>query len=162
MGPKEYDCSDMPGGEGQLTDFAAELEGMVLAMDAKFRKWDVYRSAFGEWILTAEDQGGQVFREANPQFVMALTKALCWVPLPLVPRRPQRLYRAGFVAKKSGSKWRIDYEGRDAGVLCGTKKQVEEYADRAVARSVFDSDIWDATHGWTIGKTEGVDFRYMR
>jgi len=162
MGPKEYDCSDMPGGEGQLADFAKQVDEIHSAMDQKFVKWDVYRSAGREWVLTAEMPTGQTFHETNSQYVMVLVKALCWVPLPLVPRPPQKLCRNGFVIAKLGPKWRAAYDGRDCGVSCGTKREVEQFADRAVARSNLDSDIWDATHGWTIGKTEGVDFRWMR
>ena len=162
MGPREYDCADMPGGEGQLTDLATEVEHIHSAMDEKFSKWDIYRSASREWVLTAEMPTGQTFRETNFYYIMVLAKALEWIPLPLVPRPPQRLYRNAFTPQKNGSKWRVKYLDQDCGVQCGTKKEVEEFADRQVARSNFDADIWDATHGWTVGKVEGVDFRWMR
>lgn len=162
MGPREYDCEDMPGGNGPPTDAANEVEGIISAMDAKFVRWDIYRAAGGHWVLTAELQNGQTFHETNSGFVMALVAAVDWVPLPLVPRPPVRLSRDGFTPVKSGSKWRLKYHDRDAGVQCGTRREVEAFADRSVATSNFECDIWESTHGWSRDKVEGVDFRYMR
>lgn len=134
---------------------------LVVDMDAKFTRWDVYRTATGDWRLKGE-QSAQVCEVTANGFVEAIQQALQWRALPLVPRPRDRLYREGFAAKKHGNKWRMTYLGRDCYVQCNTKKEVESYADRQVALSISAAESWESLYGWSRDKVEGVDFRWDR
>lgn len=132
---------------------------LVGDMDAKFARWDIYRTALGEWHLKGE-QSAQTCEITADGFVEAIEEALQWRALPLVPRPRERLCREHFKPKKSGSKWRIAYLGRDCCVQCDTKRAVEALADRQVALSISETDRWESEYGWSREKTEGVDFRW--
>src|SRR6056297_61469 len=134
---------------------------LVGDMDAKFTRWDIYRTAMGDWHLKGE-QSTQVCEITADGFVEAIEEALQWRALPLVPRPRERLYRENFAAKKNGSKWLMTYLGRDCCVECDTKKEAEAYADCRVALSISETDSWESMYGWSRDKTEGVDFRWAR
>lgn len=137
------------------------VRGLVGDMDVKFTRWDIHRTAMGEWHLKGE-QSTQVCELTADGFVEAIQQALEWRALPLVPRPRERLYRENFQAKKNGSKWRMTYLGRDCCVQCDTKRETHDYADRQVALSISEADSWESMYGWSRDKTEGVDFRWAR
>lgn len=134
---------------------------LVGDMDVQFTRWDIYRTAMGDWHLKGE-QSTQVCEITADGFVEAIQEALQWRALPLVPRPKERLYRENFKAKKNGSKWRMTYLGRDCYVQFDTKREAEAYADRQVALSISETDSWESMYGWSRDKTEGVDFRWAR
>lgn len=134
---------------------------LVGDMDVKFTRWDIYRTAMGDWHLKGV-QATQVCEITADGFVEAMQEALQWRALPLVPRPRERLYRENFQTKKNGSKWRMTYLGRDCYVQCDTKREAEAYADRQVALSISETDSWESMYGWSRDKTEGVDFRWAR
>lgn len=142
-------------------DASAVVRKLVGDMDIKFSRWDIYRTAMGDWHLKAE-QSTQICELNADGFVEALERALQWRALPLVPRQRERLYRENFKSKKNGGKWRVTYLGRDCYVQFSTKREAESYADRQVELSISETDSWESMYGWSREKTEGVDFRWAR
>jgi len=138
-----------------------ELKELQDQIEAKFQRWNVWRTAGKEWHFEGV-QSGVGFSINCGTVSEAFEAALKWVPLPVVPRAPMVLSPDGFRFVKSGSKWRVLYTSRDCGVSVRTKTEAAEFADRARLRSEEAYDKWRQIHGWTDFKTEGVDFRYSQ
>lgn len=139
----------------------AIVRRLIGEMDMKFTRWDIWRTAMGEWHVKGE-QSTQPFELTADGFTEALELALNWRALPLVPRPHERLYRNGFQSRKNGSKWRVSYLDRDCYIQVDTKREAEAYADRQVALSISETDSWESMYGWSRNKTEGVDYRWAR
>lgn len=136
-----------------------ELKALELQVDAKFSTWTAWPTALKEWHFQGEQEGAR-FSVTSATISEAFVSAIEWKPLPVVPRCPRQLYQGRFVPKKSGSKWRLEYDGQDCGVLVNTKREAGEAVDKFCQRSNVAVSEWQHLHGWTTSKTEGVDFRY--
>jgi hypothetical protein len=146
---------------GQIKTARETLDELFAKLDAKFKKWDVYRTALGEWCFHGEyGDGREDFDRNKDSFVEVLVEAFLFVPLPAVPRKPTVLDRNAFTPYRTGSRWRLKYLGEDWGVMTPTKTQAEQAADKFVERSRESHERWMIAYGWTIGKVEGQDFRY--
>ena len=125
-------------------------------LDEKYKKWDVYRAADGDWIVKLPDNCIR-----GDTITTALRNAAEFVPLPKYPRRPRLLSRDLFVPYKSGSNWRLRYDGDDACVSFKTKTRANEYADKIVVKQNAEVFDWDDEYADKIeGKVEGVDFLF--
>lgn len=144
-----------------MSELAKSIRELVSQADVKFTRWDVYRTALGEWHFKGE-QATQVFEVTTDGFVEAIQQALQWRALPIVPRPKERLYASGFGFAKNGNKWRVTYLSRDCCVQFDTKRDAEAYIERQVKLSQSEIDSWELMYGWSRGKVEGVDFRYAR
>lgn len=128
-------------------------------LDEKFGTWNLWRTAMGEWHISAK-QGSQEFTETCPTITDALKGALHWRAIPLVPRERRIMSDELFEVCKNGSKWRLNYDGRDWGVQFDRKRDAEKYIAKRVELSVSEHRNWESMYGWTKNATEGVDFRY--
>ena len=136
-----------------------EMGELIQNLDKKFTRWDIYRTADRAWYFTGEE-GGEACEIREWSIVDAFELALSFAPLPVVPRPPKTLQRDVFKPTRSGNKWRLLYLGSDCCVSCDTKKAVETAADIMSGHSITEYRNWHVRHGWTLGKKEGVDFRY--
>ncbi len=137
-----------------------ELKSLEQQIDAKFKQWDVWRTAGKEWHFKGEQEGAH-FSVTLPTISEAFCAALEWIPLPSVPRCPRLLSSYLFKPAKSGTKWRLNYDDRDFGIEVKTKREAEEAAERFCQRSATAFAEWQSQYSWTLTKTEGVDFRYQ-
>lgn len=144
-----------------MSDLATPVRSLIGEVDIKFTRWDIYRTALGEWHFKGE-QSTQVCELSADGFVEALEQALQWRALPLVPRPKELMYHYGFCVVKHGAKWRVKYMEKDCCVQFNAKRDAESWIERQVALSKSAFDSWECMYGWSYGKTEGVDFRYAR
>lgn len=141
------------------TEFVGQLESGI---SAKFKTWDLYRAALGGWRFVGEVDSQRCEISACG-IVEALTRAITWRPLPVVPRQVKRVSRQDCSVRQSGRRWMVEHCGDlipapYAGF--GTKRKAEEWLDQWVTNRNLAADQWRAEYGWTEGKTEGVDFRW--
>lgn len=121
--------------------------------------FDVHRSETWNWVVTVWcGRRQQSFRDER--LARAMLAAQLWTPLPQVPREPMVYTMSGFVSRKAGNHWRVDYAGRDCCVRLETKKAMMSFAEKCVARSEQHREEWIRDYGWTLERTEGVDFEY--
>ena len=139
------------------TEFVGQLESGVTA---KFKTWDLYRAALGGWrfVGAVDSQRCEI---SACGIVEALTRAITWQPLPVVPRPVKWVYRADCGLRKEGRRWIVQYHGSPVGSPWIARKQdAERWADAWVESTNRRAAQWRAEYGWTEGKTEGVDFRW--
>jgi hypothetical protein len=139
---------------------ASDVDAMAATLDDRYGPggWDLWRAAIGGWVVKIESDKSTHSRDTIGQ---ALQAAIDYKPLPVVPRRPSLFFADGASIYESGrSGWRVEYKDRDRGVLLKTKKLAEQWAKQEEQRSVEAHSSWMTNYGWTVGKQEGVDFRY--
>jgi hypothetical protein len=102
-----------------------EIEQLIQQLDQVHPGWDIYRSAAKQWCLTVNNSG-QKFVATAPAMAEAFAQAISWVPLPLVPKRPDVLSGDDFTTHKDGSKWVIRHYGHFFLGHYPTKKQATE------------------------------------
>jgi hypothetical protein len=131
-------------------------------LDDRFDRWDIYRAApmrdqvRGDWIVKMGDDG---HTKRGSTILEALRVASEFRPLPKVPRCPKPLLRELFEPYKSGSKWRLNYDGRDFAVRVDTKRRAMEVADRMVKNQADEIERWvRETLPQITGLTENIDF----
>jgi hypothetical protein len=139
---------------------ASDVDALVATLDGKYGPdgWSMWRAAIGGWVVKLESDKSTHSRGTISQ---ALQGAVNHKPLPVVPRMPGLFFAVGASIYKSGrSGWRVEYKDRDCGVLLKNKKLAEQWAKQNEERVDKAYEDWMANHGWTLGKQEGVDFRY--
>lgn len=142
---------------------AAVFSRLASQLDAKFVRWDCYRGMSGDWLVNGESHGSghKDVNTAGPDLITAMQAAVDFVVLPRVPRRPTVYLANGFAPVKMPSGWGLQYAGEPWFGLCvATKKRAVEAGQKIAARSQADHAEWMDKHGWTLSKTEGVDFRW--
>ena len=152
-----YRTDPMPESEEEA--MASDVDALVSTLDERYCMdgWAMWRAAIGGWVVKLEcDQS----THSKPTISQALQAAIDYTPLPVVPRRPSLFSAAMAREYKSGNGWRVKYQGRDCGVLLPKKKLANDWAIHEDKRSLEAYNAWMANHGWTLGKQEGVDFRY--
>jgi hypothetical protein len=90
----------------------------------------------------------------------ALQGAVNHKPLPVVPRMPIEFLAANAEIYKSGSLWRVRYDGRDCCVGARTKRAAWDWCEMTEYANKKAREDWIANYGWTLENQEGVDFRY--
>lgn len=146
----------------EVNTLSSVMRAIETAVSGKFENWDLYRAAAGGWHFIGRTADGQRCDLEAAGIPEALVAAMKWRPLPTVPRPVKRVARADFVPRKRGSHWKIDYRGQTTTDLgFPTKSAAEAWADKMVDDANRRADLWRTAHGWTEGKVEGVDFRYI-
>lgn len=138
------------------------INELAAKMRNKFDLWQLYPTGGQKWCVRGVI-GEQVFMETFPGLTEALTAALDWVPMPVIPRRPMRYVKNFMEARKDqwGKKWELWHSGRRvAGCLFKTKKAAMAAAETIVDRSNREADQWEEKYGELALKVDGVDFRY--
>ena len=138
----------------------SDVDAMVASLDGKYGPygWSMWRAAIGGWVVKLDCDKST---HSKPTIGQALQLAVDHKPLPVVPRRPSLFSAAGaIVYKVRGGGWGVEYKGRDCYVWLPTKKMAEQWAKQNEDRVDKAYDAWMTNHGWTVGKQEGVDFRY--
>jgi hypothetical protein len=138
----------------------SDVDALAAVLDERYGKdgWALWRAAIGGWVVKLDCDKST---HSKPTIGQALQLAIDHKPLPVVPRRPSLFSADGASIYKSGrSGWRVEYKDRDRGVLLKTKKLAEQWAKQEEERADKAYEDWMANHGWTLGKQEGVDFRY--
>jgi hypothetical protein len=157
---KQVDDNSLPPA-GHIQAARDVLARLFALLDAKFRMWDIYKTAMNEWCFSGTfSDGDGKFSCTRDSVIDALVDAIEFIPLPTVPRRPNVYDRKAFLPYKDGYKWRLRYLGKDFGVLTQTKTQAEQAADKIAEHSRESHERWMIAYGWTIDKVEGRDFRY--
>src|SRR5574343_1429693 len=121
-------------------------EPLVRILDERYQHvkasvpWCIYRASTGEWIVMITDRTfpGETIEEA-------LAKAVDYVPLPEIPRRPKELNVDEFEPRKSGKCWHLYYGDDFQGVL-KSKRDCLKVAPKIVARSMQAALDWDAKY----------------
>ena len=144
-------------------DGAIDVQQLIDKLDSKApQQWDVYRAALGHWVAKIK-LSGQTYETSNNLLGAALTEILEWVPLPVVPRRKPVInvddcsYEKGSYGQRP---WEIRWAGRSLGPPFATKKDAQTYAALCADRSSEAAEEWIEHYGWSLGKIEGVDFRF--
>ena len=146
--------------ESEEESMASDVDAMVSTLDERYGKngWDMWRAAIGGWVVKIESDKST---HSKPTIGQALQWAIDHKPLPVVPRRPSLFSADGADIYKAGKRgWRVEYRGRDCCVWLDTKKLAEQWAKQEEERADKAYENWMANYGWTLGKQEGVDFRY--
>jgi len=137
----------------------SDVDALAATLDERYGKngWDMYRGIFF-WIARIHKDGSTHQGDTISQ---ALQLAIDHKPLPMVPRRPSIFSASGaIVYKVRGGGWGVEYKGRDCYVWLPTKKLAEQWAKQEEERADKAYEDWMTNHGWTLGKQEGMDFRY--
>jgi hypothetical protein len=137
-----------------------DIEELIKQLDQAHPGWDIYRSAAHQWIITVNSDGQKFIAKAIPM-VEAFAKAIAWVPLPLVPKRPDVL-SGELEVRKRGTRWEITRNGLFFFGDCPTKKQATEYMTQVLERNEEAVQRWEEEWGWVKDKIEGVDFRFKQ
>lgn len=143
-------------------DVAAEtFAELVRLLDSRYERWDCHRTCTGSWFFRGE-QDGQEHDADGDTLIDAMYSATSWVPLPMIPRQPERFCRDAFAAVKRNGKWLAQYEGRDFYASFKTKKAAEAFFDQVVKTRQNEYEAWFDRFGCWLHKTEGVHFRYEK
>lgn len=144
------------------------IDGLAAQMDSTHQVWDLYRTVMGQWCVVIYDRGTPgdraTHRISGDSLMDVLSQAIEYRFLPVVPRCPDPFYPDRAVIEKSGNEWHAYYDG-DKGYLLGTTKTKKRMLEALAERSAHTERIreeWMREYGWTLTKTEGVDFRYER
>ena len=146
-----------------LTDDRIAIASAVVAelcqqMQAKYERWSIWQAcASGDWIIAA-DAGQQTYNGGHRDMIAALRNAVAWRPLPIVPRRPFVYSEALFSAVKSGGRWTLLYDRSPLSYHIESKKKAMAFGRKMSERSRQQEAEWLEKHGWSLHKTEGVDF----
>jgi hypothetical protein len=137
----------------------SDVDEMAATLDGKYGPdgWAMWRAAIGGWVVKIESDKSW---HSQPTISQALQLAIDHTPLPVVPRRPSIFSASGTIVQRSYAGFRVGHNKRDCGVSLKTKKLAEQWAKDQEKQSWEAYDDWMANHGWTLGKQEGVDFRY--
>jgi hypothetical protein len=135
-----------------------DIEQLIQQLDQTHPGWDVYRSAAKQWCITVQNSG-QKFVATAPAMAEAFAQAIAWVPLPLVPKRPDVLIGELEVCKR-GSRWEIRRNGLFFFGDYSTKKIATECMNQVMENNEEAIRRWVEEWGWVKGKVEGVDFRF--
>jgi hypothetical protein len=151
-----YGADPMPESEEEA--MASDVDEMAATLDERYGKngWDMYRGIFF-WIARIDKDGSTHHGDTIGQAIMA---AIDHKPLPVVPRRPSLFSASGADIYKSASLWRVRYDGRDCCVGARTKRAAWDWCEMTEYANKKAIENWEANYGWTLGKQEGVDFRY--
>ena len=139
---------------------ASDVDALVATLDGKYGLdgWSMWRAAIGGWVVKLESDKST---HSRGTISLALQGAVNHKPLPVVPRRPSLFSASGAtVYKVSGGGWGVEFQGHDCCVWLPTKKMAEQWAKQEEERADKVYEDWMANYGWTLGKQEGVDFRY--
>jgi hypothetical protein len=129
--------------ESEEEAMASDVDALAATLDERYGMdgWAMWRAAIGGWVVKLESDKST---HSRGTISLALQGAVNHKPLPVVPRRPSLFSADGADVYKSGSTWRVAEEWA---------KLHEKHIQQAY-------DDWMTNHGWTLGKQEGVDFRY--
>jgi hypothetical protein len=138
---------------------ASDVDAMVQTLDERYGMdgWAMWRAAIGGWVVKIESDKST---HSKPTISQALQAAIDYKPLPVVPRRPSLFSASGADIYKSASLWRVRYDGRDCCVGARTKRAAWDWCEMTEYANKKAIENWEANYGWTLGKQEGVDFRY--
>lgn len=147
---------------------ASPIDGLADQLDAMHPGWDIYRTAMGQWCVVICDRGAPGDRDSHrisgDSLVDVLSQAVEYRFLPVVPRCPDPFDPDRAVIEKSGNEWHAYYDG-DRRRSLGTTKTKKRMVEALTAWAEHTERIreeWMQQYGWTLTKTEGVDFRYER
>jgi hypothetical protein len=135
-----------------------DIEELIKQLDQTHPGWEIYRVAVGYWGITVNNSE-QKFIATAPTMAEAFAKAIAWVPLPLVPKRPDAL-SGKLEVRKRGGKWEI---WRDSQFFFGdypTKKVATECMNQMLEKNEEAIQRWEEEWGWVKDKIECVDFRF--
>ena len=138
----------------------SDVDALACVLDERYGMdgWAMWRATIGGWVVKIESDKST---HSKPTISQALKAAIDYKPLPVVPRRPSLFSADGAGIYKAGKRgWRVEYRGRDCCVWLETKKMAEQWAKQEEERADKAYEDWMANYGWTLGKQEGVDFRY--
>jgi|LakMenE18May11ns_1017448.scaffolds.fasta_scaffold9640622_1 hypothetical protein len=137
----------------------SDVDAMVQTLDERYGMdgWAMWRAAIGGWVVKIESDKST---HSKPTISQALQAAIDYKPLPVVPRRPSLFSASGADIYKSASLWRVRYDGRDCCVGARTKRAAWDWCEMTEYANKKAIENWEANYGWTLGKQEGVDFRY--
>ena len=137
----------------------SDVDAMAATLDERYGAygWSMWRAAIGGWVVKIESDKST---HSKPTISQALQLAIDHNPLPVVPRRPSIFSASGAIVCKRAGGWGVEYQGRDCHLLAGTKKLAQQWVKHEEERSWKACEDWMTNHGWTLGKQEGVDFRY--
>jgi hypothetical protein len=131
---------------------------LIAALDAKFPKWELWRTADKEWACRAF-HGDEV--QGATTLSLALQCLLEYKPLPRVPRRPTLLSLDLFTARRNGSYWNLFYDGRDWSYRHKTKKEAMQCAEKLCDASSKRCAEWADKYGELVARgKEGIDYRW--
>ncbi len=137
----------------------SDVDALAATLDERYGMdgWAMWRAAIGGWVVKIESDKST---HSKPTIGQALQLAIDHKPLPVVPRRPIEFLAANAEIYKSGSLWRVCYNGRDWCVGARTKRAAWDWCEMTEYANKKEIENWEANYGWTLGKQEGVDFRY--
>jgi hypothetical protein len=139
---------------------ASDVDALVAVLDERYGRhnWNLWSASIGGWVVKLNKEKTSHYGDTIGE---ALQAAIDYKPLPVVPRRPSLFSADGAGIYKAGKRgWRVEYRGRDCCVWLETKKMAEQWAKQEEERADKAYEDWMANYGWTLGKQEGVDFRY--
>jgi len=137
----------------------SDVDALASTLDGKYGPdgWSLWLTAIGGWVVKLECDKST---HSKPTISQAIRAAIDHKPLPVVPRRPSLFSASGADIYKSASLWRVRYDGRDCCVGARTKRAAWDWCEMTEYANKKAIENWEANYGWTLGKQEGVDFRY--
>jgi hypothetical protein len=137
----------------------SDVDALVATLDERYGRhnWNLWSASIGGWVVKLNKEVSSHYGETISE---ALQAAIDYKPLPVVPRRPIEFLAANAEIYKSASLWRVRYDGRDCCVGARTKRAAWDWCEMAEHANKKATEDWETNHGWTLGKQEGVDFRY--
>lgn len=143
-----------------------DVDELARRLDARWDservRWDVYRNALQEWAVKVES-GRQTKVFSGPALAPVLSDALAWKPLPVVPRNPAKVLGVDPVMEVTkspfGNGWVVSGQGWFTTAV-KTKKEAQASLKKLQELHRERCAAWLRDYGWTLTKTEGVDFRY--
>ena len=138
---------------------SSDVDAMVATLDERYGRhnWNLWSASIGGWVVKLNKEKTSHYGDTIGE---ALQAAIDYKPLPAVPRRPIEFLAANAEIHKSGSLWRVCYNGRDCCFGAKTKRAAWDWCEMTEYANKKAIENWMANHGWTLGKQEGVDFRY--
>ena len=134
-------------------------QDLIDKLDKQYPGWDLYRTAMLQWAVTIVAEG-QKYQGSKQTIDDALSTALAWVPLPLVPPMPTVYEESEFDVGKRGSRWEIRRNGNFFFGNYQTKKAATLELNQLLKANRQNLLDWEEEFGWTRHKVEDGDFRF--
>lgn len=134
------------------------VDELAKKIESKFDRFDVWRSALGQWVVKIE-RWPDSHSITSDSLQNAMEAAEAYQFLPRVPRRQKPIDVDGAKIVKTNGSWLAS--GYFGSIRRSTKKEAIEAVHQL--KLIVDQQIedWDRDYGWTVGKVEGVDFRWQ-
>lgn len=143
-----------------------DLDNLLGQLLKKYgNRLQVWNTSSGTWCVQIKSNHLDRTKNFNePLLSTSVIAAIDYQWLPVAPRKPKKLFANGFTIRrtvsKTSSSWDAFYLDEFMFQHLGSKKECQTLIDKFIERSFEAYNNWFRDYGWTLDKTEGVDFEF--